>query len=371
MRAGLLLRNPVAATTESIRNGKALFGIYCTTCHGPRGRGDGPMVGTVMPSSDLHTARLHTQHDGYLYATIRSGGLVMPAYAHALSIEERWDVVNYVRAIQQELLTDEPRTSDTALRTRPENRPTRMSQPLAAQPDPPVALRAGRGSVALWLLAALGAGVFLAGVSGPHAQRAWLAYLVNWLFWSGLALSGLAFIAMLRLTKAEWAGPLQGTAEALAGFLPISLLLFGPLFLGREYLFSWMAHPVPAKAAWLDTPFLIARDVAGLIALYGVGFMLLRASRLEREHAAGRSPIGKSSSPSSMQPTVLSVLFLVLYAVVGSLLAFDLVMSLDPHWISTLFGAYVCIGNLYAGTGPAGGPRLAAIRPSPFRSGMA
>ena len=226
-----------------------------------------------------------------------------------------------------------------------------MSQPLAAQPGPPVASRAGRGSVALWLLAALGAGVFLAGVSGSHAQRAWLAYLVNWLFWSGLALSGLAFIAMLRLTKAEWAGPLQGTAEALAGFLPISLLLFGPLFLGRESLFSWIAHPVPAKAAWLDTPFLIARDVAGLIALYGVGFMLLRASRLEREHAAGRFPIGKSSRPSAVQSAVLSVLFLVLYAVVGSLLAFDLVMSLDPHWISTLFGAYVCIGNLYAGLG--------------------
>lgn len=226
-----------------------------------------------------------------------------------------------------------------------------MSQPLAAQPGPPVASRAGRGSVALWLLAALGAGVFLAGVSGSHAQRAWLAYLVNWLFWSGLALSGLAFIAMLRLTKAEWAGPLQGTAEALAGFLPISLLLFGPLFLGREHLFSWMTHPIPAKAAWLNTPFLIARDTAGLIALYGVGFMLLRASRLEREHAAGRFPIGKSSRPSAVQSAVLSVLFLVLYAVVGSLLAFDLVMSLDPHWISTLFGAYVCIGNLYAGLG--------------------
>lgn len=226
-----------------------------------------------------------------------------------------------------------------------------MSQPLAPQPGPPGASRVGRGSVALWLLAALGAGVFLAGVSGSHAQRAWLAYLVNWLFWSGLALSGLAFIAMLRLTKAEWAGPLQGTAEALAGFLPISLLLFGPLFLGREHLFSWMTHPIPAKAAWLNTPFLIARDTAGLIALYGVGFMLLRASRLEGEHAAGRFPIGKSSRPSAVQSAVLSVLFLVLYAVVGSLLAFDLVMSLDPHWISTLFGAYVCIGNLYAGLG--------------------
>lgn len=120
MRAGMRLRNPVAATPESIRNGKTLFGTYCATCHGPHGRGDGPMVGKVMPSSDLHTARLRNQRDGYLYATIRSGGLVMPAYAHALSVEERWDVVNYLRALQRALPADEPRTAGTASRPRSE-----------------------------------------------------------------------------------------------------------------------------------------------------------------------------------------------------------------------------------------------------------
>lgn len=120
MRAGMRLRNPVAATPESIRNGKTLFGTYCATCHGPHGRGDGPMVGKVMPSSDLHTARLRNQRDGYLYATIRSGGLVMPAYAHALSVEERWDVVNYLRALQRTLPADEPRTAGTASRPRSE-----------------------------------------------------------------------------------------------------------------------------------------------------------------------------------------------------------------------------------------------------------
>ena len=243
-----------------------------------------------------------------------------------------------------------------------------MSPRLGAQPDPPAAARSGRATAGLWLLAVLGAGVFLAGVSGPYPQRAWLAYLVNWLFWSGLALSGLAFTAMLRLTKAEWAGPLRGTAEALAGFLPVSLLLFGPLFLGREHLFSWIAHPIPAKAAWLDTPFLIARDVAGLIVLYGVGFYLLRASRRNREQASSRSATGKPRDPSAARLTTLSVLFLVLYAVVGSLLAFDLVMSLDPHWISTLFGAYVCIGNLYAGLGLLA--VLGWLLPAPADSGV-
>ena len=71
-------------------------------CHGEQGKGDGRMVGKVVSSSDLHTERIRNQKDGYLYATIRSGGLVMPAYQHALSTAERWDVVNYVRHLQQQ-----------------------------------------------------------------------------------------------------------------------------------------------------------------------------------------------------------------------------------------------------------------------------
>ena len=102
IKAGLRVQNPVASTPQSIRNGQGLFRIYCAMCHGRQGRGDGQMVGKVVPSSDLHTERIRNQKDGYLYATIRSGGLVMPAYRHALSTTERWDLVNYVRHLQQQ-----------------------------------------------------------------------------------------------------------------------------------------------------------------------------------------------------------------------------------------------------------------------------
>lgn len=119
IQAGLTVRNPVPATPESIRNGEILFRIYCTTCHGRTGHGDGPMVGKLMPSSDLHTPRLRNQKDGYLYATIRSGGLVMPAYQHALSTRERWDVVNYLRVLQQKLPADSRPVADSA--TRPDS----------------------------------------------------------------------------------------------------------------------------------------------------------------------------------------------------------------------------------------------------------
>lgn len=242
-----------------------------------------------------------------------------------------------------------------------------MSAPLNASPDsrtlPPT--RAGRVTAGLWLLAGVGAGTFLVGIAGPHAQRVWQAYLVNWLFWSGLALSGLMFTALLQLTKAEWAGRLREPAEALAGFLPVSLLSFVPLVWGSEHLFSWLAQPIPAKAAWLDKPFLFTRDLAGLVVLYGVGRGLLGASLQVRGRTVARAGAAHpatmfafltaggrgASAGAERRLTVLSTLFILLYAVVFSLLAFDLVMALDPHWISTLFGAYFCVGNLYAGLG--------------------
>ena len=102
IKAGLRVQNPVEPTPRSIQNGQELFRIYCVMCHGEQGKGDGQMVGKVMPSSNLHAERIRNQKDGYLYATIRSGGLVMPAYQHALSTTERWDLVNYVRHLQQQ-----------------------------------------------------------------------------------------------------------------------------------------------------------------------------------------------------------------------------------------------------------------------------
>ncbi len=100
IKAGLALKNPVPVSEESLATGKALFNIYCTPCHGPQGKGDGSVIGKGIPSSDLHADRTKRQKDGYIYVTIRSGGIIMPSYNHALSTRERWDIVNYVRQLQ-------------------------------------------------------------------------------------------------------------------------------------------------------------------------------------------------------------------------------------------------------------------------------
>lgn len=218
----------------------------------------------------------------------------------------------------------------------------------------------------LWVCIGIGSLAFLAGILGLSPQRAWQAYLVNWLFWSGLSLSGLIIAALLQVTNARWAGPLRRIAECSAAFLPVSFLLFILVLLGRSYLFPWLQHPVEAKHAWLNAPFLFFRDIAGIGILYSIGCVFLyhtlrpEAERIP-EHTSGWGSSlltilrckwrGAETEQANSQRllTILSPVFLLLYAVLFSLLGFDLVMSLDPHWISTLFGAYFSIGNVYAG----------------------
>ena len=93
------LRNPVAASPESVAQGKILFGNYCAPCHGTEGRGDGPVAQrAAFPPPNL-TVAAGRRSEGFLYATIRNGGAVMPSFGHALAPVERWAVVNFLKSI--------------------------------------------------------------------------------------------------------------------------------------------------------------------------------------------------------------------------------------------------------------------------------
>src|SRR5216684_3883970 len=94
------LPNPVRPTPESIAAGQQDFATFCTPCHGPGGKGDGPVATKFIPPPDLTNAGLQkARTDGYIQHVIGSGGAVMPAYGEALSPEERWHLVNFVRSL--------------------------------------------------------------------------------------------------------------------------------------------------------------------------------------------------------------------------------------------------------------------------------
>lgn len=211
------------------------------------------------------------------------------------------------------------------------------------------------------LLVIVGLATFLVQLGGNHPERAWQAYLINFLLWSAVAQGGLLFSIVMHLTKARWSQPMQGLAESFAAFFPLSFILFLLLFLGKEYLFPWLHHDFHVQRLWLNLPFLFSRDLIGLLLLYGLGLAYLYyalRSKLDAERPQGKVRAfllrGVSDREQEIQRcrnrmTVLSVLYILAYAFVLTLLAFDLVMSMEPPWFSTLFGAYAFAKAFYLG----------------------
>lgn len=99
-----MITSPVQPSNNSIKNGDRLFQNYCTACHGSQGKGDGLIIkkGAGFYPVDLTAPGVKQRTDGYIYAYIKYGGKVMmPSYGESLTDEEAWNIVNYVRALQQ------------------------------------------------------------------------------------------------------------------------------------------------------------------------------------------------------------------------------------------------------------------------------
>jgi len=95
--------NPVPVTMNALRRGQNRYDIYCITCHGRNGEGNGPVVGPnrfPAPPS-LHTDQARGYADGTICYIITKGAGKMPAYAGQIEPEDRWKIVHYVRALQR------------------------------------------------------------------------------------------------------------------------------------------------------------------------------------------------------------------------------------------------------------------------------
>ncbi|MFN2636143.1 MAG: cytochrome c [Gemmatimonadaceae bacterium] len=93
------IQNPSPATDSSLANGRKYFQINCAVCHGDRAMGDGPATKFGMPGINLTTDMTKARTDGYIFGMIRNGRGLMPPYNRIEELD-RWDVVNYVRALQ-------------------------------------------------------------------------------------------------------------------------------------------------------------------------------------------------------------------------------------------------------------------------------
>jgi mono/diheme cytochrome c family protein len=95
--------NPIPADSVSLQRGEILYSIHCSLCHGTSGRGDGPVAEYYdrQPPSDLSATHIAFMFDGTLYRTISQGFGQMPGLSENLTPRERWDVINYLRTLEE------------------------------------------------------------------------------------------------------------------------------------------------------------------------------------------------------------------------------------------------------------------------------
>ena len=97
--AGRTLVNPIITSPESRVRGGQTYATHCLVCHGEQGRGDGPVGQKFVPQPmELNLDYVQLQPDGQLFYTISHGSIAMPFYRQAIPAEDRWHLVNFIKA---------------------------------------------------------------------------------------------------------------------------------------------------------------------------------------------------------------------------------------------------------------------------------
>jgi hypothetical protein len=216
-------------------------------------------------------------------------------------------------------------------------------------------------------LAILGLILFLQSLSAgdASAQRAWQLFHVNWVYFTGLAGGSVAFAAVQKVTNAKWSGLVIRFAEAAVAFLPISVIGLVLIFtVGYDAIYGPMEHALHSlphsKAVWLSHNFMFARLAIGLVALTIVGWKLVRED-MKPDFSEVRALVTGSrrslyerwsaeyerTTPVEHEARIrrIAPLYVVIYAYVFTLVAFDCIMALQPHWFSNLLGAFFFMGS--------------------------
>ncbi len=197
---------------------------------------------------------------------------------------------------------------------------------------------------AVLIFVGLGAFVFTL-LNNP--ERAWHAYLIGLFYFTSLSLGGLFFSAIQHITKAGWSVTIRRLAESLTAFLPYAALAAIGLLFGGKALYSWLRPEVIAvdslvqhKGAYLNLTFWLVR----LVVFFGSWILFAKV-------IVGRSVAQDKTGDVSLTHSLLgpSILFVAVFALSYSLFSVDLLMSLDPHWFSTIFGVY-CFAGLFQST---------------------
>ncbi len=178
------------------------------------------------------------------------------------------------------------------------------------------------------------------------SQQFFTSWLMSFATWTTIALGALFFVMLQHATGAVWSVVTRRAAEAMTQTFPLLLVLFIPVILGAHSLYHWSHedavasdHILTWKAPYLNIAFFSIRGVVFFAIWIVLGWMLTR-------HSLRQDVDGDASHTVSLRKISAAGLFFFAFSITFA--AFDWLMSLEPHWYSTIFGVYVFAGGFLA-----------------------
>jgi hypothetical protein len=171
------------------------------------------------------------------------------------------------------------------------------------------------------------------------------AWLIGFIFCLGLTLGSLGLLMLQHLSGGQWGLIGRRIFEAASGTLPLLILAFIPILFAMPELFEW-AQPgitetdaiLKAKAPYLNVPFFIVRAVVYFVFWMACAWLLNTWSARQDRGEAAIDPAGMVRFRTLSAPGILFLVLTISFATT------DWVMSLDPHWYSTIFGLMFTAG---------------------------
>jgi uncharacterized integral membrane protein len=179
------------------------------------------------------------------------------------------------------------------------------------------------------------------------SRQFFASYLYAYVFWLGIALGSLAWLMIYHLTGGDWGVATRRLLETAGQMSLLMGLLFLPLILGLDDLYHWTHAEAVAedpllqhKAPYLNVPFFLVRALIYFAVWIGITWRLNTWSRTQDRPDAPpvlRDRLRRFSGPA-----------LAAYGVTITFAAIDWIMSLEPHWYSSIFGLLVASGQVLA-----------------------
>ena len=180
------------------------------------------------------------------------------------------------------------------------------------------------------------------------ADRAWANLLLNNFYFLSLAIGASFFLALQYITQSGWSAMFRRVPEAMGAYLPFAAILMLLLYFGMNNIYEWSHTDIVAndpvllhKAPYLNLSFFFTRMIIFFTA-WIIMTRIIRKVSLQEDQFGGMKYLEKNEMNSKI--------FIFILAITFSLASFDYIMSIEAHWVSTIFAVKNFVAAFYHGT---------------------